>query len=329
MSVSRRHTLVAAALSLVAGVLPLAPTVVQAAEAPLMLVVPYPPGGSTDILARIIQPRLSEELGGQVVVIENRTGAASQVATAFVARAEPDGNTVLVSFDNHALNPVVKNNLPYDTFKDFIPLGQSIRFPLVVAANPNVPGNTLAEFLDAARKSEPDHYSFASTGVGSLNHLVPEDLKARSGVSLLHVPYSGGGPAVTAVVGGQTDMTWLSYAAVRGQIEAGRLKPLAVAGVSRIPELPNVPTVAESGFPGFEAYSWSGMFAPAGTPAKRVEQLSKAFQVVLTDPEIKAKLEEAGFEVVASDGKALGAYVKQEYDRWDKFVHEHNIDLEN
>lgn len=302
---------------------------VAAQDRPLVLVVPYPPGGSTDILARIIQPRLSKELDGRPVVVENRPGAASQIATAYVARAQPDGNTLLVSFDNHAINPAVKSKLPYDTFKDFVPITQTVRFPLVIGANPSAPGANLKEFLDAARKQPPNTFNYASTGVGSLNHLAPEELKQRSKVDLLHVPYGGGGPAIQAVVGGQATMTWLSYAALRGQIQGGKVKPLAVAGEKRLPELPDVPTVIESGFPGLVAYSWSGMFAPAGTPAATIKTLSTAFQAVLADPEIRKKLTEAGFEVVASDGPALNAYVKQEYNRWSKFVKDSHINLDN
>jgi tripartite-type tricarboxylate transporter receptor subunit TctC len=300
-----------------------------AEEKPLILVVPYPPGGSTDILARIMQPKLSERMHGRSVIVENRAGAASQIATAFVARAAPDGNTLLVSFDNHAINPAAKSNLPYDTFKDFVGISQTVRFPLVIGANPSVPGNTLKEFFDAARKNPKKQYNFASTGVGSLNHLAPEQLKRLSGVDLLHVPYGGGGPAVQAVVGGQADMTWLSYAALRGQIQAGKIKPLAVAGEKRLRDLPDVPTVAESGFPGFEAYSWSGMFAPAKTPPATVKALTADFQAVLADPEVQRKLTDAGFEIVASDGPALDAYVKREYQRWDQFIKTNHINLEN
>ncbi|MFJ1302658.1 tripartite tricarboxylate transporter substrate binding protein [Pseudomonadota bacterium AL_CKDN230030165-1A_HGKHYDSX7] len=302
---------------------------VQAAQdRPLVLVVPYPPGGSTDILARIMQPKLSAELGGRPVVVENRAGAASQIATAHVARSEPDGNTLLVSFDNHAINPAVKPKLPYDTFKDFVSISQTVRFPLVIGANPKVPGKNLAEFLAVAAKEPANKFNYASTGVGSLNHLAPEELKQRSKVELLHVPYGGGGPAIQAVVGGQADMTWLSYAALRGQIQAGKVKPLAVAGEKRLAELPDVPTVAESGFPGLEAYSWSGMFAPAGTPPEVVKTLTAAFQATLKDPEVSRKITEAGFEIVASDGPALDAYVQKEFKRWDSFVKTNNIPLE-
>ncbi len=329
MTFFKRALAAACMLAAAGGALGTSTAAMAADQRPLVLVVPYPPGGSTDILARILQPRLSKELGGRPVVVENRPGAASQIATAFVARAEPDGNTLLVSFDNHGINPAVKPNLPYDTFKDFVAITQTVRFPLVIGANPSVPGKTLKEFLAAAAKQPPNKFNYASTGVGSLNHLAPEELKRLSKVDLLHVPYGGGGPAIQAVVGGQADMTWLSFAALRGQIQAGKIKPLAVAGEKRLADLPDVPTVAESGFPGFVAYSWSGMFAPKGTPAATIQKLTKSFQTVLADPDVRRKLAEAGFEIVASDGPALDAYVKSEYQRWSTFIKKNHINLEN
>lgn len=296
-------------------------------EKPLTLVVPFPPGGSTDITARTIQTKLAERIG-RPVVIENRPGAASQIATQHVARSAPDGNTLLISFDNHSINPIVKPNLPYDTFKDFVGVSLLVRFPLVIAANPSVPGNNLAEFIAAAKK-RPGFYSYASTGIGSLNHLAMEDIKRKAGIFVLHVPYGGGGPAITAVVGNTASLTLLSYAALRGQIQADKLKALAVTGAQRLPELPNTPTVAESGYPGFEAYSWIGAFAPANTPAAVVKKLTADFQAVLNDPEIKSKLTQGGFDVQASDGPAVERYAKREFERWQQFVKNTKLNLED
>jgi tripartite-type tricarboxylate transporter receptor subunit TctC len=296
-------------------------------DKPLTLVVPFPPGGSTDITARIIQTKLAERIG-RPVIIENRPGAASQIATQHVARSAPDGNTLLISFDNHSINPIVKPKLPYDTFKDFVGVSLLVRFPLVIAANPLVPGNNLAEFIAAAKKS-PGLYSYASTGVGSLNQLAMEDLKRKAGIFVLHVPYGGGGPAIAAVVGNTASMTLLSYAALKGQIQADKLKPLAVTGAQRLPELPKTPTVAESGYPGFEAYSWIGAFAPSETPAATVKKLTADFQAVLSDPEIKSKLSQGGFDVQASDGPTLDKYAKREFDRWQQFVKTTQLNLED
>ena len=296
-------------------------------DKPLTLVVPFPPGGSTDITARTIQPKLAERIG-RPVVVENRPGAASQIATQHVAKAAPDGNTLLISFDNHSINPIVKPKLPYDTFKDFVGVSLLVRFPLVIAANPSVQGNNLSEFIAAAKK-RPGYYSYASTGIGSLNQLAMEDLKRKAGIFVLHVPYGGGGPAIAAVVGNTASMTLLSYAALKGQIQADKLKPLAVTGAQRLPELPKTPTVAESGYPGFEAYSWIGVFAPADTPAAIVKKLTADFQAVLSDPEIKTKLTQGGFDVQASDGPTLDKYAKSEFDRWQQFVKTTKLNLDD
>lgn len=321
MTFARRQLLSAAALAALG-----LPELALADEATLKLVITFPPGGSTDIAARIMQPRLGER-AGKPVIVENRPGAASQIATQYVAKSAPDGGTLLVSFDTHAINPIAKPRLPYDTFKDFAGVTLALRFPLVIGAAASVPGKDLKEFLAAARKA-PAKYSYASTGLGSMNHLVMEDIKRRSGTYVLHVPYGGGGPAVQAVVGDVASLTLLSYAALRGQIAAGRIKPLAVTGAKRLPELPDVPTVAECGFPGFEAYSWIGIFAPAASPAATVRKLTEDFQATLNSADVKSKLTQAGFEVMATDGPALDRHVREEYERWGRFVRETKLSLE-
>lgn len=302
-------------------------TAIAQNDKPLTLVVPFPPGGSTDITARIIQTKLAERIG-KPVVVENRPGAASQIATQHVSRSAPDGNTLLISFDNHSINPIVKPKLPYDTFKDFVGVSLLVRFPLVIAANPSVPGNNLAEFIAVAKKW-PGFYSYASTGIGSLNQLAMEDIKRKAGIFVLHVPYGGGGPAIAAVVGNTASLTLLSYAALKGQIQADKLKVLAVTGTQRLPDLPKVPTVAESGYPGFEVYSWIGAFAPAETPAPIVKKLTADFQAVLNDPEVKSKLSQGGFDVQASDGPTLDKYAKREFERWQQFVKNTQLNLED
>lgn len=292
------------------------------------LVVTFPPGGSTDIAARAIQPRLAEVMGSPVIV-ENRPGAASQVATQHVARSAPDGRTLLVCFDTHAINPIAKPKLPYDTFKDFAGVTLALRFPLVIAASASVPARTLKEFVELARSKPPATYNYASTGIGSMNHLVMEDIKRRAGIYVLHIPYGGGGPAIQAVVGDVSQITLLSYAATRAQIQAGRMKALAVTGARRLPELPDVPTVAESGFPGFEAYSWIGLYAPAATPRATIDKLTKDFQTTLNTPEVKTKLTQMGFEVMATDGAGADRYVRQEYERWGDFVRKTKLSLDD
>ncbi|MCE3269716.1 MAG: tctC [Ramlibacter sp.] len=294
-----------------------APVLAQS-DAPVRLVVTFPPGGSTDITARIIQPELAKRLGRSVVV-ENKPGASSQLATDYVAKSKPDGNTLLVSFDSHAINAVAKPKLPYDTFKDFTGITLAVRFPLVIAASASVQSKDLRGFLEEARK-QPARFSYASTGIGSMNQLVMEDIKRRSGSPVLHVPYAGGGPAVQAVLSDTSQITLLSYAALKGQIAAGKVTPLAVTGAKRLADLPNVPTVAESGFPGFEAYSWIGIFAPSGTPPETVQKLTEAFRETLQSPEVHGKLTAGGFEVMATDGPGAERHARQEFERWSAFV---------
>ena len=290
------------------------------------LVVTFPPGGSTDIAARTLQPRLAELLG-QPVVVDNRPGAASQIGTQYVARAAPDGRTLLVCFDTHAINPIAKPKLPYDTFKDFAGVTLALRFPLVIGASASVEAKDLRGFIETARK-QPAKFSYASTGVGSMNQLVMEDIKRKAGVFVLHIPYGGGGPAIQAVLGDVSQITLLSYAATRAHISAGKIKPLAVTGAKRLPELPDVPTVAESGFPGFEAYSWIGIFAPAATPPATVARLTKDFQTTLNTPEVHRKLTQFGFEVMATDGPGVERHAQQEYERWSHFVRSTNLKLD-
>jgi tripartite-type tricarboxylate transporter receptor subunit TctC len=296
-----------------------------AEEPPIRLVVPFPPGGSTDIAARIIQPKVSEILNRNVIV-DNRPGANTQIASQYVARSAPDGNTILLSFDSHSINPIIKPNLPYDTFKDFKGIAFALRFPLVIGAAASTPGDNLKEFLEAARQ-KPATYSYASAGVGSLSQLAAEDLKRQAGVDILHVPYSGGGPMVQALLSGTSQITFLSYAALKSNIEAGKIKPLAVTGTRRLRDLPNVPTVEESGFPGFEAYSWQALWVPSDTPDDVAERLGKAFIEALNDAEVKRKLTDIGFEVIATDGKSAEQYAVQQYERWSRFVKETGLKL--
>jgi len=290
------------------------------------LVVTFPPGGSTDIAARTLQPRLAELLG-HPVLIDNRPGAASQVGTQYVARAAPDGQTLLVCFDTHAINPIAKPRLPYDTFKDFAGVTLAVRFPLVIGASASVEAKDLRGFIDSARK-QPAKFSYASTGVGSMNQLVMEDIKRKAGVYVLHIPYGGGGPAIQAVLGDVSQITLLSYAAMKGQIAAGKIKPLAVTGAKRLPDLPDVPTVAESGFPGFEAYSWIAIFAPAATPPATVARLTKDFQATLNTPDVNRKLTQLGFEVMATDGPGADRHARAEFERWGQFVRTTNLKLD-
>jgi len=322
--IHRRHWLGLAAAA--AGTLGLPQSAWAQSDNSLRLIVTFPPGGSTDITARILQPVLSQRMG-RPVVVENKPGAASQVGTQYVAKAAPDGNTLLVCFDSHAINPIAKPNLPYDTFKEFSGVTLAVRFPLVIAASASVKANDLRGFIEEARQ-QPGKFSYASTGLGSMNHLVMEDLKRRAKVDVLHVPFGGGGPAVQAVLADTSQITLLSFAALRAQVQAGKVKALAVTGAKRLPDLPQVPTVAESGFAGFEAYSWIGIFAPSGTPAPVLSKLTEDFKATLNHPEVNGKLTAGGFEIMATDGPAVDRYAREQFERWSAFVRDTRIKLE-
>lgn len=308
-----------------ACLLALSAAAMAAEEPPIRLVVPFPPGGSTDIAARIIQPKLADILG-RTIVVDNRPGANTQIASQYVARSAPDGNTMLLSFDSHSINPIIKPDLPYDTFKDFKGIAFALRFPLVIGASKTTPGDNLKEFLEAAQ-AKPDAFSYASAGVGSLSQLAAEDLKRQAGVEILHVPYAGGGPMVQALLSGTSNITFLSYAALKSNIEAGNIKPLGITGATRLRDLPNVPTVEESGYPGFEAYSWQGVWVPAATPDAIAQKLSTGFIEALNDPEVKNRLNDIGFEVIATDGASAEQYAVEQYERWDGFVKETGLSL--
>ncbi|KAA0892710.1 tripartite tricarboxylate transporter substrate binding protein [Pusillimonas sp. ANT_WB101] len=327
MQYTRKRRFSGARVLKVAGTCLLALSALSTAHAdqpPVKLVVPFPPGGSTDIASRLIQPKLAEILGRNVIV-ENKPGAATQIASQYVAASKPDGNTLLVSFDSHSINPIIRP-LPYDTFKDFKGITFALRFPLVIGASKETPGNNLKEFIAAAKKA-PDKYSYASTGAGSLNHLAAEDLKRKAGIELLHVPFGGGGPAIQALLSDVANITFLSYAALSSHIASGNIKALAVTGAKRLPDLPNVATVQESGYPDFEVYSWIGIFAPAKTPQDVADHLTDAFQKALNDPKVKERLTGLGFEVMATDGPTVDRYAVEQYKRWDEFVKKTGLSL--
>jgi tripartite-type tricarboxylate transporter receptor subunit TctC len=295
-------------------------------DKPVRLVIPFGPGGVTDLIARTIQPKLSERFG-QPVVIDNRPGAGGVIATQHVARSPADGYTLFLSWDSHTINPIVMKDLPYDTFKDFAPVTLLVRLPLVMGAWGGLPANTLGEFITLA-KNQPGKLNFASIGSGSSNRLHSELLNSLAGTQVMHIPYKGGGPAIQAMLTGEVAYGFFSFGSMRGHVQAGKLKPLAVTGTKRMAELPNVPTMAESGFPGFEAYSWVGIYAPAGTPDAVITRLNRDFGAVLADPEISKKLVALGVEIVGSTPQALQQFQRADYDKWSRFVREAKLKFE-
>ncbi len=293
---------------------------------PVTLMVPFAPGGGSDTVARIIQPKLSERLG-QPVLVENRPGASGAIATNAVAKAPPDGHTLFLSWDTHSINAVVMKDLPYDTFKDFVPVTLLARLPLVMGVWAGLPANSVADFISLAKR-EPGKLNYASVGSGSSNRLYSEYLHSLAGINVAHIPYKGGGPSIQAMLTGEVAYSFLSFASMKGHIQAGKLKAFAVTGSKRMPDIPAVPTMIESGFPGFEVYGWIGIFAPAGTPEAVVGRLNRDFVAAVHDTEVARKFSAAGVEGIGSPPADLDRWVRSEYDKWAKFVKTSNLKFE-
>ena len=307
-----------------AGLILGAPAVAQTyPDKPIKFVVPYPPGGGTDVIARIVQERLGVALGQQVL-IENKGGAGGSVGTEVVARAAPDGYTVLFTLSSHTINPAIFPKLSFDTVRDFEPVGTVASLPQILVANPQFPANTVAEMV-ALAKAKPDSLSFASVGNGSPGHLAGELMKIRTGIHMTHIPYRGGGPAVTDVMGGQVPLLWVSIPAAAQFVKTGKLKALAVSTLKRSAAFPDVPTMQEAGVPDFEVDSWYAMVVPAKTPKAAIDKLNRALNTVIAEPAIREKLLAQGSEGVGGTPEALGRTVVAELPKWAKLAKEANI----
>jgi tripartite-type tricarboxylate transporter receptor subunit TctC len=292
-------------------------------DRPVRFIVPYPPGGGTDVIARIVQDRFREKLG-QPVVIDNRGGAAGSLGSDIAAKAPPDGYTVLFTLSSHTINPSIYPKLPFDTARDFEPVGTVASLPQILVANPSFPPSTVAEIV-ALAKQKPDTISFASVGNGSPGHLAGELFNLRAGIHLTHIPYRGGGPAVTDVMGGQVPLLWVSIPAAAAFVKQGKLKAIAVSTVKRSAAFPDVPTMQEAGIPDFEVDSWYAMFVPAKTPRPIIEKLNQALNAIVAEPEIREKLLQQGSEGVGGTPDALGKVVTAELAKWSKLTKEANI----
>jgi len=295
---------------------------------PIRLIVPYPPGGGTDFFARLVGAKMSEHIG-QPIVVENRPGAATIIGAEAAARAAPDGYTVLLADSTTlAVNPSLYRKLPYDPQKDFLPISMTARFAMLLVVNPSlIKAASVKEFI-AEAKRDPGKINFASVGAGTTHHLAMELFKQQSGISLNHIPYKGAAPAVQDLVGGQVPVMFLDLAAGAPQIRAGKIKALAVASARRISALPDVPTVAESGVPGFEAWAWQGLVVPAGTPREAMTRLRVEYSKAVGDPALRQKLIDAGVEPLTSTPEELAAYIRSETAKWAKVVKEANIKVE-
>ncbi len=289
----------------------------------IKIVVVYPPGGSTDMIARLIQPHMQQRLG-TTVIIENRAGGGGSIGTAAVAKSSPDGSTWAMVFDNHAANPFVFPNMPFNTEKDLDPVQLIGTAPYVLSTNAQKPFKTLAEVV-AAAKTKPDTLSYATVGAGSVGHLAMELLWKQAGVRLVHVPYRGGGPAMNDLIAGHVDLLIASTAQSVPFIQAGSIRALAQSGKTRTSTLANVPAIAES-YPGFEAYAWWGVFAPAGTPKAIVSRFADELAASLREPGVAKQLNETQQVTFALGGpEELRKFVSEQMRLWGPVAREHNI----
>ena len=324
MLVARLHS-----FALKTAALLVALTAVAAAQdyptKPVRLIIPFPPGGSNDVVGRMIATQLSEKLGKQVVV-DNRAGAGGVIGTEIAANAAPDGYTLSIISLAHAVNPWLYK-LNYDPIKSFAPVGILASGPNVLAVNPGLPVNSVKDLV-ALAKQKPGDLQYASAGIGSFQHLGGELFKLEAGVDMLHVPFKGGGPAMIDVIGGHTKLVFSSLVQTTPHIKSGKLKAIGVGGLKRNPVLPDVPTIAESGVPTYEAVNWWGIVAPAGTPQPIVDKLHAAITAVQTSPEVQKQFSSEGAEIVQMTSAEFGAFMESEMKKWERVVKEGKIKAE-
>ncbi len=286
---------------------------------PIRMVVPFPAGGTTDIMARAMAAELQKSFG-QAVVVENKAGAGGNIGSDYVAKSAPDGYTLLMgTVGTHGINVTLYPKMPYDAVKDFAPVSLVAAVPNVLVAAPSFPINSVKDLIDTAKK-DPNRVTFASSGSGTSIHLSGELFKQLAGVQMTHVPYKGSSAALPDLMGGQVNVMFDNAPSVMPHIKGGKLKAIAVTSSKRSPALPNIPTVAETGLTGFEASSWFGVLAPAGTPKDIVDKLSQAIAKSLQTPEIKERLAAQGADAIGNTPEQFAAHIKSEIDKWAKVV---------
>jgi tripartite-type tricarboxylate transporter receptor subunit TctC len=290
---------------------------------PIRMIVPYPPAGGTDIVARTVAEPLAAELG-QPIIIDNRGGAAGNIGTDLAAKSAPDGYTILFTLSSHTINPKLYDKLPFDVEKDFIPISLAAYIPQILVANPSVPAHNIKELI-ALAKAEPGKLNFASVGTGSPGHIAGELFKLRTGTDMVHVPYKGGGPAVMDTLGGQVQLLFVSMPAALQYVKAGRLRALAVTSDKRSAAAPDIPTIAESGVPDCVVNSWYGALVPARTPPAVVAKLQAAFAKVLQMPDVKERLFAQGAEAAYSTSAEFERLIHDELKQWEFVIREAKI----
>ena len=285
----------------------------------IRMIVPFPAGGATDIVARLVAQKLGDAMGQQVIV-DNRGGAAGTIGSDLAAKSPPDGYTILIGTSStHAIAQSLYAKLPYDSIKDFTPVIGIATATIVLSMHPSVPAKTVKELI-ALAKSKPDALSFASSGSGGVSHLVGEMFKAQAGVQMLHIPYKGDAPALADLVGGQVSLEFGTALSFLPYIQSGRLKALAVTSLKRSQVMPDVPTVAESGLKGFEALQWFGVFAPAGTRAEVVTRLNTEIVKILQTADMRERLTKLASEVMADSPEQFAVFQKAEIAKWARVV---------
>jgi tripartite-type tricarboxylate transporter receptor subunit TctC len=310
--------------SLAAGLL-LAPSVAHAAypERPIRIVVPFAPGGPTDIIARVVATPLGEVLGKSAFV-ENKPGAGGNIGIATVARSDPDGYSLLLTSSAYVLNPALYEQVPYDPFKDFAPIAELGTSPNVVLVDPKLGVNTIQELI-AMGKAQPDRLNYSSPGVGTTPHLAAELIKLRTGMKMTHVPYAGAGPAIQAIVAGTVPVAVTALPPAHPHVQSGTLKALAVTGRQRWFDLPKVPTLVETGYPDMVSDTFQALLAPAGTPRDIVERLAKEATAIVNRPDIRSRLQQAGFEVIGKGPDSLRERIGEEVPKWKALTAETGI----
>ena len=290
---------------------------------PIRMIIPFPPGGSLDITMRVVAPKMTEVIG-QNVIIDSRPGADGNIGTEIVARAPADGYTVLIHAVPLAVNPALRRKLPFDVRKDFVPVSLLTASPFVLVVNPSVPVKSVKD-ITALAKAHPGKLTYASAGNGSNLHMAAELFKVLTKTDMLHVIYKGGGPALVAVLSGETDLSYLNIAAIMGYAKSGRLRAIGITSEKRSPLMPDVPSIAESGVRGYEFTGWAAALVPAGTPRSVVDKLYEGFSKALDTPDARKRFAEQGAEIVASSPDDFAKFFRAELDKWARVVKETGI----